>query len=171
MKKKQIDIDEITAITSRNHIQEKRPFRLGFIILIFIIVLILLIICFIEDELFSINQMSFLGIFGASALSFFTIILTLNHEKRFDYIVARKSALMLSEILDSLYSQIERIKNDVMENLRKENALRTGPYWYIAVENRAMLATIFAVYLKLKAEDSFKLCWGELSLKPIKEIL
>ena len=58
----------------------------------------------------------------------------------------------------------------VMENLRKENALRTGPYWYIAVENRAMLATIFAVYLKLKAEDSFELCWGELSLKPIKEI-
>lgn len=301
MKKKNANIEKIMESTSKTRVCEKRPVQHSLIVFIFCLVFALLVFCFVNDEFFSINQMSFLGIFGASVISVFTIFLTLNHQKRSDYIAARKSALMLSEILDSLYSQIERIKNGsvytivypidwiryyencctylkydylpyllrefdiaeklnkcienddksgierllnyrkasitdwtfdftiisaktnlslfasgnsefppwkqekqhqgfknfiienysneikrltieylqnnngqcdatkaeyfVMEQLRTEKALQTGTYRYIALENKAMLNAIFAVYLSLKPEDTFELCWGELSLK------
>lgn len=302
--KKCFDIDDIMAKLSKVSVHEKKPLHSGFILLLFFVSSIILVFCFVKDELFSTNQMSFLGIFGASIISIFTIFLTLNHEKRFDYITARKSALMLSEILDSLHSQIERIINgsvytiaypsnwicyyescctyleynylpyllrefdivdklnkcieeedksginrllnyrkksitdwtfdftivstrtnlsqfaagnsefppwsqqqqykdfkkfiienysveikrltvdylknnnghcDVteaeyftMEQLRQEKAIQISDYRYIALENRAMLKAIFDVYLSLKPEDAFELCWGKLSLKPQK---
>lgn len=301
MKKKNFDVNDIMASFSKAHVHEKKPLHFGFIVLFFFLASITLVFCFVKDELFSTNQMSFLGIFGASLISIFTIFLTLNHEKRFDYVAARKSALILSEILDSIYSQIERIDNgsiytiaypndwiryyencciyleydylsyflrefdiveklnkcienddksgierllnyrrksitdwtsdftiisaksnlflfasgnsehipwtqqkqykdfkkfiienysveikrltvdylknndgrcDVadaeyftIEQLRREKAIQTGAYRYIASENRAMLNAIFDVYLSLKPEDAFGLCWGILSLK------
>ena len=305
MKKKKLDVENIMVNNSKTRVREKRPFQTCGIILVFCLIFGLLIFCFVNDEIFSVNQMSFLGIFGASVISIFTIFLTLNHEQRSDYIAARKSALMLSEILDSLYSQIERIKNGsvftiafptdwmhyyencctylkydylpyllrefdiveklnkcienddktgielllnyrkksitdwtldftiisaktnlslfasgnsefppwtqqqqykdfknfiienysteikrltitylndnnghcdaekaeyfVMEQLRTEKALQTGAYRHIALENRAMLSAIFTVYLSLRPEDAFGLCWGELSLNSPKE--
>lgn len=301
MKKKLLSIDDVFANTSKTRVYEKKPLQSGVIIFVFCLLVILLVLCFVMDELFSDNQVAFLGIFGASVISVFTIIVTLNHEKRSDYIAARKSALMLSNILDSLYSQIEMINsgdlflitypNDwmhyyencctylrynylpyllhefdimeklnkciekedktsvkklleyrkksitdwmldfdifsakmnlllfasgnleklpwthqeqykefkkyiietyedkikqltisyledhgghsdavdaeyyVMKQLRTEASLQTGKYGYIALENRAMLSAIFSVYLFLKPEDAFGLCWGELSLK------
>ena len=57
----------------------------------------------------------------------------------------------------------------VMEQIRTEETLQTGKYRYIAIENRAMLHAIFSVYLSRKPEDTFELCWGELSLKSPKD--
>ena len=307
MKKKHlnIDIDDITAISSKTRVCEKSPIKRSRIVFLFFLLFILLAVCFVMDDWFTTNQMTFLGVFGASIISIFTIIVTLNHEKRSRYITARKSALMLSDILDSLYSQIEQIKNGsilmvvyptdwicyyencctylkynylpyflrefdvveklnkcveredkagiqklldyrnksitdwtlgfniisaksnlslfasgysehlpwiqqpqykefkefivenysdkikeltvsylndhnghsdatdaeyyVMEQIRTEETLQTGKYRYIAIENRAMLYAIFSVYLSRKPEDTFELCWGELSLKIPKD--
>ena len=52
-----------------------------------------------------------------------------------------------------------------MNQLRKEIELQKGPYWHFAVDNRAMLNAIFGVYMSLKPDDGFSLCWGELSLR------
>lgn len=56
-----------------------------------------------------------------------------------------------------------------MNQLRKETELQNDPYWHFAVDNRAMLNAIFGVYLSLKPEDGFSLCWGELSLRQKNE--
>ena len=111
MKKKTLNIEKLMESTSKTRIRETRPVPHSLIVFIFCLVFAFLIFCFMNDEFFSINQMSFLGIFGASVISVFTIYLTLNHQKRSDYIAARKGALMLSEILDSIYFQIARIEN------------------------------------------------------------
>ncbi len=109
--KKVPNIENLTVGISRARVQEKRPMRLDIIFYIFYLIIVLLIFCFINDERFTVNQMTFLGVFGASVISIFTILVTLNQESRSNYITARKSALMLSEILDSLHSQIKRIEN------------------------------------------------------------
>ena len=111
MKKKTLNIEKLMESTSKTRVRENRPVQHNLIVFVFCLVFAFLVFCFVNDECFSINQMSFLGIFGASVISIFTIYLTLNHQKRSDYIAARKGALMLSEILDSLYFQIERIEN------------------------------------------------------------
>lgn len=303
MKKKlfPIDIDELKAISSKNHFHEKRPIRCTVIVIAFLFLLVALAVCFFREDLFTVNQMTFLGVFGASVISLFTILLSLNQEQRSAYHTARRSALLLSNILDSLYSQIERISNgsvhpiaypldwihyyeqcctylqydylpyllrefDIVEKLnqcilsndktgmerllkyrkdsitdwtldfsiistktnlslfafgskelvpwnqgsqykkfknfvietygckikdltteylskngghcdsrdaeyftmnqlRKETELQNDPYWHFAVDNRAMLNVIFGVYMSLKPDDGFSLCWGELSLR------
>ena len=114
MKKKPLNIDDMLTISSKSRVHERRPTHLVPIIVLFFLFFLLLVICFVMDERFTVNQMSFLGIFGASVISVFTIIITFNNEKRSRYIAARKSALMLSDILHSLNSQIERIKNGAM---------------------------------------------------------
>ena len=297
---KKLDIDELRSIAAKTSVHEKRLLRTCLIIVLFGLLFALLILCFINDEWFTLNQMTFLGVFGASVVSVFTIFLTLSHEKRADYITARKSALLLSNILDSLYSQVEQINNGatfpiayphdwiryyekcctyleydylpyllrefdiaeklnncierndksgikklldyrkksitdwtldftilsaklnlqmfasgfseyapwrqqkqyknfkkhvienysneikdltveylhnqnghcdakqaeyfVIEKLRNKIELQNSEYHYIVLENRAMLDAIFSVYLLLKPEDPFTLCWGELSL-------
>lgn len=303
MKKKfsNTNYDGITAFQSKNSFHEKRPMRIGMIIFVFLIMMGVLGFCFVRESIFTVNQMAFLGVFGASIVSIFTIFITLNQERRVAYNTARKSALLLSNVLDSVYSQIERIQNGsifsivypqnwmhyyeqcctylkydylpyllrefdiaeklnrcvadndkvgieqllayrkksitdwtfdftilsaklnllmfasgnpeevpwnqqsqykefkrfiienygdeireitndflsqngghcdaetaeyfVMERLRKKQELRNGSFGYIAVENKAMIDTIFSVYLSLKDEDEFSLCWGELSKK------
>lgn len=303
MKKKfsTIDIDELKPISAKNRFHERSPLHFGIILIIFLLLMLVLVFCFVREDLFTINQMTFLGIFGASVISIFTITLSLNQERRSAYYTARKSALLLTSILDSLYSQVERIKNgfaypivypqdwmhyyeqcctylkydylpyllrefDIVEKLnrcienndsigieqllkyrkesisdwaldftiisvranlslfasgnsehipwnqeiqykkfkkfifetygskiksitteyllkngghcdsseaeyftmnqlRKEPELQKGTYWHFVVQNRAMLDAIFAVYLSLKEDDDFSLCWGELSLR------
>ena len=73
-----------------------------------------LVFCFFHEDLFTVNQMTFFGVFGASIISIFTISISLNQEKRSAYLTARRSALLLSNILDSLYSQIEQISNGLV---------------------------------------------------------
>ena len=307
MKKKlfPIDIDELKAISSKNRFHEKRPIRFVVIVIVLLFLLAALVFCFFHEDLFTVNQMTFLGVFGASIISIFTISISLNQEKRSAYLTARRSALLLSNILDSLYSQIEQISNGLvhpiaypldwihyyeqcctylqynylpyllrefdiveklnqcilsndktgmerllkyrkesitdwtfdfsilstkanlslfasgnkelvpwnqksnykefknfiigtygckikaltteylskngghcdsrdaeyftMNQLRKEIELQKGPYWHFTVDNRAMLEAIFGVYLSLKPEDGFSLCWGELSLRQKNE--
>ena len=113
MKKKfsNINIDDIKAIESNNSFHEKRPIRIGVIILAFFVMMAILVFCFVRENLFTVNQMAFLGVFGASIVSVFTIFITLNQERRLAYNTARKSALLLSNVLYSVYSQIERIQN------------------------------------------------------------
>lgn len=53
----------------------------------------------------------------------------------------------------------------VMNELRKEAALNSGKYKFQAIENKKMLSVIFSVYLSLKEDSPFSLCWGELTLK------
>ena len=72
---------------------------------------------------------------------------------------------------------IERLKNlqgtcdvnsmqrYIMEELRKEAALKSGKHKNIACDNKAVLKAIFEVYLKLNKNDVFSLCWGTLTLK------
>lgn len=53
----------------------------------------------------------------------------------------------------------------VVEELRKESALKSGKYNHIAIQNKAIFKSIFKVYLCLTEEDNFSLCWGVLTLK------
>lgn len=53
----------------------------------------------------------------------------------------------------------------VMNELRKEAALNSGKYKFQAIENKKLLSVIFSVYLSLKEDAPFSLCWGELTLK------
>ena len=53
----------------------------------------------------------------------------------------------------------------VVEELRKESALKSGKYNHIAIQNKAIFKPIFKVYLCLTEEDNFSLCWGVLTLK------
>ena len=53
----------------------------------------------------------------------------------------------------------------VMDELRKEAALKSGKYSFYASQNKVMLKSIFKVHCSLTEEDSFRLCWGILSLK------
>lgn len=53
----------------------------------------------------------------------------------------------------------------VMREIRNEAALISGKYKYEAMENKKMLSVIFKIYLSLKKEDKFTLCWGVLTLK------
>ncbi len=111
MKKELWSIEDDLALLSKTSIHEKRPLHPIIIVLLLCVLLVLLGACFVMDENFSINQMSFLGIFGASIISVFTILITLNHENRSRYVTARRSALMLTQILDSVHFQVERINN------------------------------------------------------------
>ena len=52
----------------------------------------------------------------------------------------------------------------VMEEIRKEAALQSGTHKLAAMENKMMLSVIFTIFLSLKKEDNFSLCWGELTL-------
>lgn len=73
MKKKlfPIDIDELKAISSKNHFHEKRPIRCTVIVIAFLFLLVALAVCFFREDLFTVNQMTFLGVFGASVISLF----------------------------------------------------------------------------------------------------
>ena len=68
MKKKKLDVENIMVNNSKTRVREKRPFQTCGIILVFCLIFGLLIFCFVNDEIFSVNQMSFLGIFGASVM-------------------------------------------------------------------------------------------------------
>lgn len=69
MKKELWSIEDDLALLSKTSIHEKRPLHPIIIVLLLCVLLVLLGACFVMDENFSINQMSFLGIFGASIIS------------------------------------------------------------------------------------------------------
>lgn len=294
---KKIDINKILDSPKKNLSMESKPIPSNWWI---VLVLPALYLLFCYANYFTENQAIILGILGSTVTSFLILLATLNNEKRLDFRLARKSAKILSEILESIYNQIERINNGskysvdypenwldlytncstylqyeylqylllefdiikkindcisngneeglasllkyrkksitdwtfdfeiitvrynlfcfasglkeskpwkqekryiefadffrsnysdkvkqmtveylkkhdgtcdvndanqyVMARLRQDTELSTGKYKYVAIENKAMLNSIFKVYLSLNNDDSFKLCWGELTL-------
>lgn len=296
-------------VGSINLLKQAKPIQARIILLFFLLTTVILVCCFIYADFFTLNQVTFLGIFGASALSFFTIFVTLYHEKRADYNRARKSAYILAEVISSIqgsimhltdrlerghlepiiyphdwlryyencctylsydylpfllkeFDTIDKVNNyienkdiekaketlewqrqqitdspvdysifevehnlncfargtkesapwhqrkefkefkqfilenysneirrltvdflkedggicdanlaayHVMQALRKEKALQSGKYKFIASENRVLLEIIYDMYISREFDDEFTLCWGELSLKKHNE--
>lgn len=299
-KEKAIDM-ALDRVKSRNSLQESKP--KGFVLLVFafIAVIIIAIVTFASIDSLSDNMVSFLSGIIAIGVSLVIFYYTLHNEKRKDYKLARKNALVLSEIIDSILNQISNISNGertpvfypqewlehylhcslylkydyfdiiineintvnrinnaiedqnetalsklleqrrnnimnsmadfdifttsinlnsfalefteskswkeqkeyiefdrflidnytnkineltelklkemngscdanimglyVMDELRKEAALKSGKYSFYASQNKVMLKSIFKVHCSLTEEDSFRLCWGILSLK------
>lgn len=298
--KKELDLDAIQSVSGKNHSKTKKPMPVIVIYAVAIgLVWFLYKIMCIPDA-FSTNQATILGIAGSTVISIFVLFITLDREKRTQYIEARKNAKLLSQMLGSIHVQMERIKNGsvhpviysegwienyqrcalyleydyfeyllrefeiaakinlaiesqnakqiasllayreksitdwglnfnilavkfnlsqfadglseskpwkqekryidfkdfflanytvrvkeltvdylknhngqcdtkeaeyyVMEEIRKEAALQSGSHKFAAMENKMMLSVIFTVYLSLKKEDDFSLCWGELTL-------
>ena len=60
MRMKKLDIDELRSIAAKTSVHEKRLLRTCLIIVLFGLLFALLIICFINDEWFTLNQMTFL---------------------------------------------------------------------------------------------------------------
>ncbi len=295
---KKNDVDKILNTPKKNPFAEPRPISINPWVLLIIPLLYLI---FVYADYFTENQATILGIIGSTIIAFLILIVTLNNEKRSEFRSARKNAKILSEVLGSIYNQIEQtndgsrhlinypenwidfyahcsiyleydylqyllrefdivrkinncivaengeglmdlieyrnktitdwgldfeiimVKNNllqfasgykeskpwklqkpyvefmeffrdnysekvkeltveylcehggtcgareaeqhVMSKLRQEAALNTGKHKFVAVQNKAMLNAIFRVYLSLKADDEFNLCWGELTLK------
>jgi len=300
MKKKKREIDVLQIVTDRNRNKINKPwpmavnyiFALAFIVILYLIIQV--------PDAFTVNQATILGIAGSTVISIFVLFLTLDRENRDRYLEARKNAKILSQMLESVYTQFERIKNGmihpiiytstwvdnyqkcvlyleydyleyllrefeivekinkaiengidsqvqeliefrrktitdwsldfdilkvkhnlnafaegreedkpwkqekryhdfkkffisnytvqvkaltkkylqdhsgqcdvreaqyfVMKEIRNEAALQSGEHKFVAMENKIMLNVIFSVYLSLKKDDDFSLCWGELTL-------
>lgn len=109
--KKRIDIDEITALKEKNNHKKSKPIDLKHIFGISVIFFVVLIIAFIKAEGFTPNQATIIGVAGASAVSLFVLVITLDKESRDEYKEAKISAKILCQILDSTYSQIEKVHN------------------------------------------------------------
>lgn len=52
----------------------------------------------------------------------------------------------------------------VMEKIREDSGLKNSIYKYEVIDNKKMLNIISRIYLLLKDDDIFYLCWGELAL-------
>lgn len=87
------NIDEISMLQSKARVKEKRPFASKYIALLFVLVIALLVLCMIYASCFNIEQITFLGIAGSTIISFSVLFLTLQHEKRGDYIRGQRKAL------------------------------------------------------------------------------
>lgn len=104
-------IDEITALKEKNDHKKAKPIALKHIIGISAIFFVVLIIAFIKAECFTPNQATIIEVAGASAVSLFVLVITLDKESRNEYKEAKISAQILCQILDSTYSQIEKVHN------------------------------------------------------------
>lgn len=115
--KNKLKIDDLEILESVlsshnfNTIRNNKPFPIRFVMGIFAIVVVGLVILIIFSENFTNNQITFLGITGSTFISFFAVFYTINKEGRDRYILAKKSAEVLSKILKSVDNQISRIEN------------------------------------------------------------
>lgn len=94
-----------------NSIRNNKPFPFSGVMIIFALIVVGLVTLLIFAENFTINQITFLGIMGATFISFFAVFYTINKEGRDRYRLAKKSARVLSQILESVDNQISRIEN------------------------------------------------------------
>ena len=304
-KNKKFDIDAIMATSSKTCTKERKPMPSCIVFIIPLLAFWIMEISLIRSEDLTANAVSIIGGIVSTSISIFAIIYSFRNEQRKAYIEARRSARVLSQILESVYHQIERINNGmvftisypqdwihfyekcctylefdylpyllrefdivekinvciqeedksglkrlldyrkrsitdwaydfeilsvkfnlsmfasgnseerpwkqrkeykefkafiqdnysneikrltieylnahngqcdsydaqfyVMDKLRKEKALQSGTHKFKALENKAMLYSIFSIYLSLKDDDAFSLCWGELTLKKAKD--
>lgn len=119
-KKNKLKIDDVEILESVmsshnfNIIRNKKPFPFRGVMSIFALIVMGLVMLLIFAESFTINQITFLGIMGATFISFFAVFYTINKEGRDSYILAKKSAAVLSKILESVDNQISRIENGML---------------------------------------------------------
>lgn len=116
-KKNKLKIDDVEILESVmsshnfNIIRNKKPFSFRVVMGIFALIVVGLVMLLIFAENFTNNQITFLGIMGSTFISFFAVFYTINKEGRDRYILAKKSARVLSQILESIDNQISRIEN------------------------------------------------------------
>ena len=70
-----------------------------------------LLMLFIFADCFTPNQATILSIAGSTTTAFLILLATLNKERRVEYLSARKSARVLSQIINTVQNQITRIIN------------------------------------------------------------
>ena len=99
--------DSILLHTKGNHVSLPKPVsaRRIYYILPFICLVLLLLF----SEWLSEKQTIILSIVASTIIAFFTLFITFSNEKRADYLSARKSAKILSDVLSSISSQILQI--------------------------------------------------------------
>lgn len=116
-KKNKLKIDDVGVLESMmsshniNSIRNNKPFPFLGVMIIFALIVLGLVTLLIFAENFTVNQITFLGIMGATFISFFAVFYTINKEGRDRYRLAKKSARVLSQILESVDNQISRIEN------------------------------------------------------------
>lgn len=94
---------------NKNSVRVRKPIsRLSHIIVLFILVLVSFFVLYKIDS-FDDKKISFLGNIFTIVVSFVIMYITINNEKRKDYLLARKNAYTLSEIIKSVNYQIENI--------------------------------------------------------------
>lgn len=118
-KKNKLKIDDVEILESimsshnLNSIRNNKPFSFLGVMITFVLIILGLVVLMIFAENFTINQITFLGIMGATFISFFAVFYTINKEERDRYRLAQKSAKVLSQILESVDNQISRIENGI----------------------------------------------------------
>lgn len=104
-------LESITPSHNLNSIRNNRPLSFLGVMIIFALIVVGLVTLLIFAENFTINQITFLGIMGATFVSFFAVFYTINKEGRDRFRLAQESARLLSQILESVDNQITRIEN------------------------------------------------------------
>lgn len=116
-KKNKLKIDDVEVVESImssqnvNRIRNNKPLPFLGVMIIFSFIVVGLVTLLIFAENFTINQITLLGIMGATFLSFFAVFYTINKEGRDRYRLAKRSARVLSQILELVDNQILRIEN------------------------------------------------------------
>lgn len=108
------DVEVLESIMSRhniNSIRNNKPLPFLGVMILFAVIVVGLVTLLIFAENFTINQITLLGIFGSTFISFFAVFYTINKEGRDRYRLAKKSAKVLSQILESVDNQISRVEN------------------------------------------------------------
>lgn len=119
LNRKKLKIDDVEVLESImssktiNSIRNNRPFSFLGVMIIFALIVLGLVTLLIFAENFTTNQITFLGIMGATFISFFAVFYTINKEERDRYRLVQESARVLSQILESVYNQIIRVENGI----------------------------------------------------------
>lgn len=119
-KRNKLKIDDIQVLESImsnktiNSKRDKKPFSFLGVMIIFALIIVGLVTLLIFSEKFTINQINFLGIMGATFISFFAVFYTINKEGRDRYRLAQESARVLSQVLESVDNQMTKIENGML---------------------------------------------------------
>lgn len=111
MRKKEITPLILTKISvNRNNSRVKRPASLKLLVFLSLLLILSFVLVFLFSDRLSVNQSTIIGVAGATFVSIIVLVITLNSEKRKNYYTAQKAARVLSEVLNSVYVQIERVE-------------------------------------------------------------
>lgn len=98
--------DEVLSHSKFNPFSVRKPWSFNWM---YILLLPNLYILFLVADKFTENQITVVGILGSTITAFLILFVTVNQQKRLEYLTARKSANILSNILDSVFQQIDII--------------------------------------------------------------